>query len=84
MTTYPKPKNLNGMELIAELAAVGIDLTRIQDNGDETISLETDDAKAESIVAKHNGTIVASEPTIDQKLQSVGLSLNDLKSALGI
>jgi len=84
MTTYTKPENLNGAELIAELAAVGIEINRVQDNGDNTITLETDDKKAAAIVAKHNGTIVAPEPTIEAKLESVGLNLNDLKAALGI
>jgi hypothetical protein len=84
MTTYPKPENLNGAELIAELAAAGIEVNRVQDNGDNTITLQTNDLKAEAIIAKHNGTTVAPEPTIAEKLNSVGLNLNDLKAALGI
>jgi single-stranded DNA-specific DHH superfamily exonuclease len=84
MTTYPKPENLNGTELMAELAAVGVVVDRVKDNGDNTITLETDDKKGAAIVAKHNGTTVAPEPTIEAKLQSVGLNLNDLKAALGI
>jgi len=80
MTTYPKPTNLNGVELIAELAAAGIVVSRVLDNGDDTITLETDDKKAQAIVANHNGTTIAPEPTINEKLQSVGLNLDDLKS----
>lgn len=84
MTTYTKPTNLNGAELMTELAAAGIVISRVQDNGDNTITLETTDKKAESIIATHNGTTIAPEPTINEKLQSVGLNLDDLKSALGI
>jgi hypothetical protein len=84
MTNYPKPENLNGTELMAELSAVGIVVKRVKDNGDNTITLETDDDEAAAIVAAHNGTIVAPQPTIEDKLASVGLSLPDLKAALGL
>ena len=84
MTTYPKPENLNGAELIAELAAVGVVVDKVQDNGDNTITVETDDKKAAAIIANHNGTTVAPELTIQEKLQSVGLNIDDLKAALGI
>jgi len=82
MTTYPKPENLNGTELIAELAAIGIVVDRVKDNGDNTITLETTDKKAEAVVKNHNGTIVAPELSIAEKLQLVGVSLDDLKAAL--
>lgn len=82
MTTYPKPTNLNGAELIAELDAIGIKIERVQDNGDNTITLDTDNAKAKEIVAKHNGTVIAPELTIAEKLKLVGLDLDDLKAAL--
>ena len=85
MKNFTRPENLNGTELIAELKAVGITVNRIVDNSDGTISFETDDeVAASSIVAAHNGTTIAPEPTIEDKLSSVGLSLPDLKSALGL
>ncbi len=85
MKNFTRPENLNGTELIAELEAVGITVNRIVDNSDGTISFETDDeVGASSIVATHNGTTIAPEPTIEQKLSSVGLSLPDLKVALGL
>jgi hypothetical protein len=46
--------------------------------------LEADKAKAEAVVAAHNGTTIAPEPTIEDKLASVGLNLDDLKAALGL
>ncbi len=83
MKIYNKPANLNGAELKEELAAVGIIVDEVYDFGNDTIGLETnDEAKATSVVAVHNGTTVAPEPTIADKLASVGLSLDELKSAI--
>ena len=45
---------------------------------------KADVSKTEPIVAAHNGTVIASEPTVVQKLASVGLSIDDLKDALGL
>lgn len=39
--------------------------------------------EADALIAAHNPTPPA-EPTIDEKLASVGLSLDDLKVALGL
>lgn len=85
MKTFNKPASLNGTELKAELAAEGIIVETIYDNSDGTISFETNnEAKAASVVANHNGKIVLSEPTVEEKLASVGLNLDDLKAALGL
>jgi hypothetical protein len=83
MKTFTKPENLNGAELMAELAAVGIIVDKVFDNGDGTIGFDTNnESAAATVVAAHNGTTVAPEPTIEQKLASVGLSLDELKSAI--
>lgn len=91
MIKFTKPTNLNGSELLDELADVGIVLDSktqrplIDGNGDFWLDVsEADKAKAEAVVAAHNGTTVAPEPTIKDKLTSVGLSLPDLKAALGL
>jgi len=91
MIKFNKPTNLNGSELLDELAAVGIildDKTQapvIDGNGDFWLDVKkSDEAKVAAVVAAHNGTTVASEPTIEDKLASVGLNLTDRKSALGI
>lgn len=84
---FTKPTNLNGVELKSELAAAGVSVERITVEADGQISIDVaskDSSKVAQIVAAHNGSTVAPEPTIDEKLSSVGLSLNDLKSALGI
>jgi hypothetical protein len=84
MKTFNKPTNLNGAELKEELKAAGIIVDMIWDFADGTIGFNTNKKEAESIVAAHNGTTVAPEPTIEQKLASVGLNLGDLKAALGL
>ena len=83
MKTYTKPENLNGTELIAELTAASIKVDKVFDNGDGTISIDSD-KDASEIVAQHNGSVDPVPPTIEDKLASVGLSLDDLKAALGL
>lgn len=83
MDYFPKPTNLNGEELIAELKAAGLDVEQINDNGSGQIYFETDNAElAAKIIEKHNGNIIPREPTIADKLVSVGLSLDELKAAI--
>jgi hypothetical protein len=88
MIKFNKPQNLNGKELLDELLAVGVVVEGLPvDDGAGNLILNIaskDEAKAEAVVAAHNGTTVAPEPTIEDKLASVGLSLPDLKAALGI
>ena len=91
MIKFNKPTNLNGAELLDELAEVGIVLDKrkqaplVDGNNDFWLDIKPEDeAKAAAVVAAHNGTTVAPEPTIEQKLSSVGLNLVDLKTALGL
>ena len=88
MIEFIKPKNLNGTELTNELKAAGIDLNRpplIDGQGKFWLDVKaSEEAQTKAIVAAHNGTTVAPEPTIEQKLASVGLSLPELKLALGL
>jgi hypothetical protein len=83
MAIFQRPTNLNGAELKQEFAAAGVSITQLNDLLDGTIRVETDnEVEAAKIVAAHNGTTVAPEPTIADKLASVGLSLDELKSAI--
>lgn len=85
MKIFDKPNNFNGAELKEELSAVGIVVEEILDFADGTIGFETkNETKAKEVVAAHNGTITAPELTVVDKLASVGLNLNDLKTALGL
>lgn len=88
MIKITRPENLNGAELVNELAAAKIVVTgfpMIDGNNDLWIDInEADAIKAEAIAKKHNGTMIAPEPTITQKLTNAGISLDELKVALGI
>ena len=91
MIQFTKPTNLNGTELREELNAAGITISdapnsvAVDGNGNLQLDIsEKDEAKATPIVAAHNGTTIAPEPTLDEKLASVGLSVSDLKTALGL
>jgi len=90
MIQFMKPENLNGAELRDELNANGVAISddpfSVKLEGDGFLWLdiaEADKAKATPIVAAHNGTTIAPEPTIAEKLASVGLSLEELRTALG-
>ncbi len=87
MIIFTKPKKLNGIQLREELRDAGVEI----DDGRSVVIignelhldiLETDKEKAEEIVSKHIG--IDKEITIEEKLASVGLSLPDLKAALGL
>jgi hypothetical protein len=86
MIEFAKPKNLNGTELLAELNAAGVSISQSPMlDGNENLLLdvtEADKAKAEIVIAAHNGTMIAPAATIEQKLAMVGLSIDDLKAAL--
>ena len=88
MIQFTKPENLNGSELLSELNAGGVVITEspmIDGEGNFWLDIaEADKAKATPIITAHNGTMIAPEPTIADKLASVGLSVADLKTALGL
>jgi hypothetical protein len=91
MIKFNKPQNFNGREIRAELNAAGVEIidssesVLIDNNGDLWLDIaEAHKAKAATIVAIHNGTTIAPDLTIDQKLASVGLNVEDLKTALGL
>jgi hypothetical protein len=88
---FTKPTNLNGTELRKELNDAGVTISdnifsvMVDSYGNLKLDiLDADKTKATKIVAAHNGTTVAPEPTITDKLASVGLSVSDLKEALGL
>ena len=87
MIQFAKPTNLNGSELLAELNIGGVTITEppvLDGLGIFWLDIaEADQAKATPIVAAHNGTVIAPEPTIADKLASVGLSIEELRTALG-
>lgn len=88
MIKFTKPANLNGAELLNELKAAGVtinDYPTLDGNGELWLPIAAkDESKAQTVVAAHNGSTESKPLTVEQKLQSVGLTLNDLKAALGI
>ena len=91
MIKYKKPENLNGTELRNELKNAGIDIsndrTSVSVESDGWLYLDIDpinENKAKAIVDSHNGTMIAPEPTIQDKLAALGLTSDDLKAALGL
>ena len=88
MIKFDKPQNLNGSELMDELNSAGVQIVnspKIDGNGIFWLDIDpADEAKAKPIVAAHNGTTIAPEPTVADKLASVGLTIDDLKEALGL
>lgn len=88
MIKFTKPTNLNGAELLEQLKSVGVKIENspmIDGDGNLWLDIkETDKAKSESVVLAHNGTVIAPDQTLDDKLARVGLSVADLKVALGL
>lgn len=85
MERFTKPSSLNAIQLKSELLNAGIEVDSITDFGDETIGFSVSNKEsALKIVAAHKGVDTIKELTIDEKLSSVGLSLADLKEALGL
>ena len=76
---FPIPAELNGEQLKAEL---NCDEVYIRDQV-LVIGGDVTEAQAKAAIAAHKA-VQPSEPTIDEKLASVGLSINDLKAALGL
>jgi hypothetical protein len=93
MLEFDIPKNLNGAELRIELADEGIQVLDTFDNvvgitvadGKLWLNIDKDNfEKAKIIVDNHNGTTIAPELTVTEKLASVGLNVDELKVALGL
>ena len=91
MIQFDRPKNLNGAELLQELITAGINISEdkssMLDNGEGSLLLDISDADksaAATIVKNHNGTMIAPEQSLDDKLAIVGLTIADLKTALGL
>lgn len=86
MIKFNKPENLNGAELLDELTAAGVivaDSPYLDAHGDLYLDIKDSDAsKAEKVVAAHNGSVSIKEPSLSDKLATVGLSLEELKAAL--
>jgi len=91
MIKFNRPTNLNGGELREQLNAAGVkisdDPSSVKEDAEGNLWLDIankDESKAKSVVAAHDGTIIAPEPTVADKLANAGLNFEDLKAALGL
>jgi hypothetical protein len=91
MIKLNKPTNLNGTELRQQLNTAGVTISnepsavKADNEGNLWLDIATkDEAKAKSVVEAHNGTIIAPEPTVADKLANAGLTVEDLRAALGL
>jgi hypothetical protein len=86
MIKFKTPANLNGLELVDELKKAKVkidDFPTLDGNGELWLPIaEADEAKAQAVVEAHNGSTEAKPLSVEQKLASVGLSIDDLKAAL--
>jgi hypothetical protein len=89
MISFDKPNDLNGLQLCDELEIAGITINRdtspaIHGDNPNILWLDinpADTQKAQDVLNAHIPQ-PAPEPTIADKLASVGLSLDELKAAI--
>lgn len=89
MISFDKPVQLDGAQLCDELKAAGIEIDNeknpyIDGNGVFWLDIAAKDTqKAQDVLNAHIPQ-PKPEPTIANKLATVGLSIDDLKTALGL
>ncbi len=89
MIRFSKPENFEGVQFCNELETAGVLINRetspfIDGNGDFWLDIDAKDtSKAQQVLDAHKPK-PRPEPTVAEKLASVGLDLDDLKSALGL
>jgi hypothetical protein len=86
---FNKPENLNGTELLAELNAGKVNITKppsVDGNNDLWLDIaDKDAASAADIVAAHNGTTVAPDKTAARQaiLDRLGITADEAALLLG-
>lgn len=89
MILFDKPLNFDGVQFCKELEAVGVVINKdtspfIDGDGNFWLDINPKDTqKAQDVLNAHIPK-PRPEPTVAEKLASVGLSLDDLKTALGL
>jgi hypothetical protein len=88
MIKFDLPKDLNCTQLIGEIEAKGIAVDKsviplIDGNEDFWLPVEESDREAvTAVIKKHKPVVVI--PTVADKLAAAGISLDELKVALGL
>lgn len=72
-------KEINGLQLSAE---IGIDVRDVYIDGEMLVINTDDESKALEAYKKHKATY--SPPTFEEKLANAGISLDELRVALGL
>lgn len=89
MIKFTKPENMEGIQLREELRSAGIEISddigavRIEEN-DLFLDIDSSKKNAAQTILDAHVVKPRPEPTVEEKLASVGLKLEDLKSALGL
>lgn len=88
MIQFTKPTNLNGTELIKELAQANINIVGLPMIENEILKLdisEADTATATAVVAAHNGTTVAPDNSAAKAalFAKLGITADEAKLLLG-
>jgi flavin reductase (DIM6/NTAB) family NADH-FMN oxidoreductase RutF len=89
MISFDKPLNFEGTQFCDELEAAGVAINRdtsplIDGNGVFWLDIASKDTQKAQDVLNNHIPKPKPEPSIAEKLASVGLTIDDLKSALGI
>jgi hypothetical protein len=89
MIKFNKTTDFDGVQFCEELSSVGITINlqtspMIDANGDLWLDIEAKDTKKAQDVLNAHVPKPRPEPTVAEKLASVGLNLDDLKAALGL
>jgi hypothetical protein len=88
MIRFDKPNNFEGVQFCEELEATGVSINKdtsplIDGNGDFWLDIDPADTQKAQDVLNNHIPKPRPEPTIETKLASVGLSLDELRAALG-
>jgi flavin reductase (DIM6/NTAB) family NADH-FMN oxidoreductase RutF len=89
MISFDKPLNFEGAQFCDELEAAGVVINRdtsplIDGNGVFWLDIASKDTQKAQDVLNAHAPKPRPEPTVADKLASVGLNLDDLKAALGL
>lgn len=83
MISFKLPTSLNGAQIVKELNAAGVVVNSICQVRDDLLWLDIadkDKSKAQTVVNSHVG--INTEPSVIEKLEQIGLNLDELKAAL--
>ena len=89
MIKFKTPATMSGSQLKKELNAAGVkidlgaDSIEMDGNGDLWLAIAAkDEAKAQEVLNAHVAVSLPAEVTLEQKLESIGLTIEELKTAL--